>query len=237
MELLDECPPSIKYFDTKSALDLHGIAGPFSLADPSIVEDLVGDPQAIAENSLNRHVDLPAVKNIFGDQHLRTMLTKLCGEPLRVWRTGFFRKAVGAGETGWHHDKHFQNKDQPLLDFDEIATHFSFLLAVDEMGIDNGRLEVIPGSHKVLPGYDRDRRAFHDKPVSDHFIKNIPPSLTETRRVVTLNAGEFIIFHSGLLHRSLPYFQGEPRFSFAVRLTPSDVQVPDVLGPEYLTIT
>ena len=237
VELPDNCPPLIDYFDTKSALDIHGIAGPFPLSDTSILKDLSNEAPAISERALNRHMDLRAVKNIFGDQHLRAMLAQLCGEDLVVWRTGFFRKAVGEGEVGWHHDKHFQSQDEPLLDFDEIATHFSFLLAVDEMGTDNGRLEVIPGSHRNLPGYDRDRRAYHNKPSADHFIKDIPSSLTETRRAVTLNAGEFILFHSGILHRSLSFFFGKPRFSFAVRLTPSHVQVPKELNPQYLALT
>ncbi len=200
MELLDKCPPSIDYCDTKSAFDMHGIAGPFPLADTSIIEGLANEAPSITEHTFNRHVDLRAVKNIFGDQHLRAMLSQLCRDNLVVWRTGFFHKAAGRGEIGWHHDKHFQSQDKPLLDFDEIATHFSFLLAVDEMGTENGRLEVIPGSHRTLPSYDRDRRAYFDKPSSDHFITDIPHRFTETRRTVTLNAGEFIIFHSGILH-------------------------------------
>lgn len=237
MELLDKCPPSIDFFDTKSAFDMHGIAGPFPLADTSIIGDVSNEAPAITKHALNRHMDLRAVKNIFGDRHLRAMLTQLCGNDLVVWRTGFFRKAAGEGEIGWHHDKHFQSRDEPLLDFDEIATHFSFLVAVDAMGTDNGRLEVIPGSHRNLPGFDRDRRAYHHKSSSDHFVTDIPLGLRETRRVVTLNAGEFIIFHSGILHKSLPFFWGKPRFSFAVRLTPSDVQVPDELNPQYLAMT
>lgn len=237
MDLLDKCPPLINYFDSKSAFDLHGISGPFPLSDTSIVKDLSDTIPELTKKSLNRHVDLPAIRNIFSDQHLREMLTKLCGENLVVWRTGFFRKAVGVGEIGWHHDKHCQNKDEPLLDFDEIATHFSFLLAVDDMGIENGRLEVIPGSHRNLSGYNRDQRAYYNKPASDHFIKDIPRSFTETRKVVTLHAGEFIIFHSGMLHRSLEFSRGEPRYSFAARLTPSHVHVPDELHPEYLAVT
>ena len=237
MDLSNNCPPLIDYFDTKSAFDLHGIAGPFPLADTSILKDVSNETPALSERTLNRHMDLLAVKSIFGDQHLQEMLARLCGEDLVVWRTGFFRKAAGAGEIGWHHDKHFQSPDKPLLDFDEIATHFSFLLAVDDMGTDNGRLEVIPGSHRILPGYNRDQRAYHNKPTVEHFINDIPSSLMEARRAVTLKAGEFIIFHSGILHRSMPFFFGKPRFSFAVRLTPSDLHAPVELNPQYLALT
>ena len=64
MELLDKCPPSIDYFDTKSAFDMHGIAGPFPLADTSIIEDLSNEAPTITEHMVNRHMDLRAVKNI-----------------------------------------------------------------------------------------------------------------------------------------------------------------------------
>ena len=231
-----DCPQTIDYFDTKEMFDKHGFAGPFSLEDKARVENFWVEapvPHLRAGGGIvGWHMNSPSIQNRLSDTKLREMVTKLCGSNLVIWRSAFFVKKKGASEIRWHHDKHFPSAGNDLLDFDEISTHFSVLFALDYMGMDNGRLELIPGSHKNLPGYVRDRRPIYEKTnIEEHFITDIPPELVNTQRSVFLDRGKFLVFHSGLIHRSLTFSEGNNRRSLALRLVPSDVTVPDALHP------
>ena len=60
----------------------------------------------------------------------------------------------------------------------------------------------------------------------------LPEELLNTRRVLILESGGFIIFHSGLIHRSLPFHKGNPRYSYAARFCKRSIDI-----PKYLTST
>ncbi len=90
-------------------------------------------------------------------------------------------------ETGWHQDIRYWSFDRPDL--------ITAWLALGSENRENGSLSVIPGSHRS--SYDRgqfDAALFFRTDLK----KN--RALTETARVLELNAGDVLFFHCRLLH-------------------------------------
>ncbi len=90
-------------------------------------------------------------------------------------------------ETGWHQDIRYWSFDRP-----ELITAW---LALGREDRDNGSLTIIPGSHRN--SYDRgqfDAALFFRTDLK----KN--RALTESARIVELNAGDVLFFHCRLIH-------------------------------------
>ncbi len=90
-------------------------------------------------------------------------------------------------ETGWHQDIRYWSFDRP-----ELVTAW---LALGREDHDNGSLTIIPGSHRSA--FDRgqfDAALFFRTDLK----KN--KTLTETAKVIELNAGDVLFFHCRLLH-------------------------------------
>ena len=197
-------------------LQRDGLAGPFELADKSIldaVSEMAIGLQALqrAQNSLatlagqedqlrhttliNRHMAFGVVRELFLDANLQSVVSDCFGKDLVLWQTKFFPKYEGVGENRWHHDRIIENGNDPIRIHD-TSNHFSFVVALSDLGTEHGRIEYIKGSHLPIDGFDRDMpRLFDEMPEVVH--DRIAP--------LTLKRGEFAIFHSALLHRSLAY--------------------------------
>lgn len=61
--------------------------------------------------------------------------------------------------------------------------------------------------------------------LQDHFYQ-LPSSLRQRRVQITMARGEVLLFHSALMHRSLPYEHGQPRVALAARLAPAEIALP-----------
>lgn len=195
-------------------LQRDGLAGPFELADKSILEavaEVAIGLQALqrAQNSLatlagqelrhttliNRHMAFGVMKELFIDANLQSVVADCFGKDLVLWQTKFFPKYQGVGENRWHHDRIVENGSDPIRVYD-LTNHFSFVVALSDLGMEHGRIEYIKGSHLPIEDFDRDMpRLFDEMPEVVH--DRITP--------LTLKRGEFAVFHSSLLHRSLAY--------------------------------
>ena len=238
-----------------------GLAGPFDLADLSILEsvcevavelqrlqrqqnvlaNLSGQPDLQRHTTpTNRHMVFVQMQHLFGDANLQAVVAECFGIDLVLWQTKFFPKYPGVGENRWHHDHFFQSGNEPLRLFD-TSNHFSFVIALTDFGLEDGRLEYIRGSHRPIEGFDRDMpRIFDDMPGAVH--ERITP--------LPMQRGQFAVFHSMVLHRSLAYghkeadwrpeYFGAPnpelrrnanvrdgRISVAARLTRKDTIIPE----------
>ena len=104
-------------------------------------------------------------------------------------------------ETSWHQDFrywHFEN--------DNLV---SIWLALDEENSDNGVLEFIPGSHKmVFEASQFDEKEYF----SSHISQN--HSLLSTTVSHALKKGDVVLFHCKLLHRANKNSTDEPKISF-----------------------
>ena len=173
---------------------------------------------------LNRHLDIPLFQDIIYDESFISTLKHICSQHLILWRTIIFRKQVGSQMVGWHHDKHFQNGTSKYIDLNEISSHFTAIIALSDMTLTNGAFQVLPKSHKPLKGLERDLRIFTEKNLEDHILPKLPQHLEDMVETLTLKQGQFIIFHSALLHRSLEYISGNPRTSITLRFITPDVE-------------
>ena len=193
-----------------------GLAGPYELADKSIIDavceiaielqGLQGKQNKLARLSgqedqqrhttlINRHMAFKPMQELFLDANLQSVVAECFGKDLLLWQTKFFPKHEGVGENKWHHDRIIENGNDPINIYD-TSNHFSFVVALTDLDMDHGRLEYIKGSHLPIDGFDREMpRLFEEMPEVVH--DRITP--------LTFKRGEFAIFHSALLHRSLAY--------------------------------
>jgi hypothetical protein len=213
-----------------------GITGPFELADKSLVEpcaelalelqelikqnnrvlNLAGKPKEYGAK-INRHDEFPAMQNLFSDVNLQAVVAEHFGTGLFLYNSVFQVKKEGVGENIWHHDRMFENGAAPVNLFDN-TNHFSILFGLTDLGWDQGRLEFVRGSHRPIEGWDRKQR----------FCKELPESLNDRIEALTLKQGEFAVFHSSIMHRSLPFESGDVRISLAVRLARNGTAVPEI---------
>ena len=195
-------------------LQRDGLAGPFELADLSLldaVSEVAIGLQALqrAQNSLatlagqelrhttliNRHVAFSVLGKLFLDANLQSVVSDCFGKDLVLWQTKFFPKYEGVGENRWHHDRIVENGDDPIRVYD-TSNHFSFVVALSDLGMEHGRIEYIRGSHLPIDGFDREMPRLFDE---------MPDVVHDRITPLTLRRGEFAVFHSSLLHRSLAY--------------------------------
>ena len=234
-----------------------GLAGPFELADKSGLDaacevaielkalqrqqnrlaSLAGQPEQRRWTTLiNRHLAFDAIGELFRDTHLQSVVAECFGTDLLIWQTTFFLKYEGVGENKWHHDRQFENGDDPI-DLYETSNHFSFVIALTDLGMDQGRLEYVRGSHRPIDGFDRDMPR-----ISGELPEVVHGRITP----LPLKRGQFAVFHSSVLHRSLAYghreedwrpgYFGTPsaeswpmrsgRISFAARLVRKGTDIP-----------
>ena len=245
-------------------LDRDGLAGPFVLADTAMLDQvsaiatelefLQAQQNKLARLSgqedlmrwttlLNRHMAFEVIQDVLNDENIHSVVADCFGTDLILWQTKFFPKYPGVGENYWHHDRIIENGDDPINVYD-TTNHFSFVIAVTDLGNDAGRLEYIRGSHKPIAGLDRDMPRIFD---------NMPEAAVERITPLTLKKGEFAVFHSAVLHRSLAYghkeedwspnYFGKPnpevrskadkrsgRTSLAARLARKDTVIPEISG-------
>ncbi|RPG49310.1 MAG: hypothetical protein CBB61_007825 [Gammaproteobacteria bacterium TMED1] len=245
-------------------LDRDGLAGPFVLADTAMLDQvsaiatelefLQAQQNKLARLSgqedlmrwttlLNRHMAFEVIQDVLNDENIHSVVADCFGTDLILWQTKFFPKYPGVGENYWHHDRIIENGDDPINVYD-TTNHFSFVIALTDLGNDAGRLEYIRGSHKPIAGLDRDMPRIFD---------NMPEAAVERITPLTLKKGEFAVFHSAVLHRSLAYghkeedwspnYFGKPnpevrskadkrsgRTSLAARLARKDTVIPEISG-------
>lgn len=213
-----------------AGLDLLGYSAPLPLTELERAEAVRAANIDAPRYTKNPHRDQAGVRALLNDPGLTAAVARLCGDDLAVWRSAFFAKSEGSGEIGWHHDKHFHRDGEDDIRLDEIGTHFSVLFGLTEIAQGTGMLEVLPGTHRPVPGLTRDTRPYHMRPAGEHLLTDLPPALLETRRGLPIPAGSFVVFHSALLHHSLPHRGGVPRLGLAIRLAPAAIAVPDKLA-------
>jgi ectoine hydroxylase-related dioxygenase (phytanoyl-CoA dioxygenase family) len=109
------------------------------------------------------------------------------------------------GAWEWHQDYGYWYKNQFMFP-DQLI---SVMIALTEANKANGCLQVIKGSHKlgrVNHGFAGEQVGA-DQVFVDHALKTMPLVYSE------LNAGDALIFHSNLLHRSEANLSDRPRWS------------------------
>lgn len=210
-------------------LKKDGFIGPFSIEDEGLIGAMKSELDGLGGAFKNLHTKSENCRKLISDKLIAKTVETVFGDTLSVWRTNCFKKVGGSGEVAWHHDRHFENGDCEI-DFSSLDNHFSILIAITDMDEASGIMEFIPGSHIPVEGFNRDTRPFHKRTLQEHFI-DIPDFLLAMRVTVPLKRGEFVLFHSAVLHRSLPATGTNiNRYSMVARLCLSNLLIPKELA-------
>lgn len=181
------------------------------------VAALTDKKEKVSSPLIDRHMDIPCFRDLYFDTRVQQVASELLGTDLFLWRTNFFVKSEGVGENKWHHDRQFENGNAAINIFD-TSNHFTILVALTDIDMNAGRIEYLRGSHLPIDGFDRD--------IPRHFL-DAPEVVQDRITPLPLERGQFAIFHSGLLHRSLAFGEGEGRISLAARLARKGTEFPD----------
>jgi hypothetical protein len=112
---------------------------------------------------------------------------------------------------GWHQDMGVVNAEA------DQTTMISVWLAVLDATVDNGCLQVVPGSHQgelaVHCNYGEAKRRYSQVNIPD-------PLVGSNHRPLPMKAGDVLFFHKKLMHSSLPNTSDGIRWSFDLRYNP-----------------
>ena len=202
----------------------NGLAGPFELADGSVIaavheavlrlNESKTDDRHVNPDLVDRHRDVKAIAETFADANLRTAATTCFGSGLLLWRSNVIVRDAGSREASWQHSRLFEVADAPL-DIYNTDNHFTALVAVTGMGF-----AYIDGSHLPIAGFDRSNLPRH--------VGEFPDHVQGRERRMAFEPGQFALFHSSLLHRNQPILRADPPGILMVgRLARAGTEIPE----------
>ncbi|MDJ0836225.1 MAG: chlorinating enzyme [Acidobacteriota bacterium] len=196
----------------------------------------------------DRHLDMSFLADHICRPEIVHRVASILGPDVMCWRSEFFPKMPGDEGTDWHQADTFANASgKPQIvwpnaeDFGGTITVWS---AFTEASIENGCLQFIPGTHEHMY-YDESlempyqpdlintvekkdgRRGFFG--YDYRHLQKDPDWEPEVDKAVSMvmEAGQFIIFWSTLMHASHPHLGNtdEMRLGFVGRYVPSHVKI------------
>lgn len=198
----------------------------------------------------DRHFDIDVLGELIKRPEIVDRVNSILGPDVLCWRSEFFPKYPGDEGTDWHQASNFANvagDKKPQIvwpngsDFGGTITVWT---AMTESSIENGCLQFIPGTHTNM-NYDETKdMAYNENNINNMEKDGIKrgffgydyrqlqidsawkPDESKAKPMV-MNAGQFIIFWSTLMHASYPH-SGKTenmRLGFAKRYVPTSVQV------------
>ncbi len=114
------------------------------------------------------------------------------------------------------------HQDWTYVDETKYAS-YAFWIPLSDVGVTNGALHVVPGSHKFITHL---RGPFVHEPFRE-LSEEIKKKYSQP---VNLKAGEALIWDHRLIHYSLPNLSNQPRIAFTLILVPENVEVIHCFG-------
>ena len=208
------------------------------------IEDEIFTETPISEFSMktgrDRHLDSPAVYDLITHPVPKAYLTQLLGPELQIWRSSFFVKPPGAPATVWHQTNVFKEfVEEPILEPPDPEDLFQLTtwIALDEATVENGCVQLLPGSHKnfkfkgIVDQVTKESReksdasyGFKDGGFFGYDIKF--DTQVDPDKVVNMECkpGQFFIFTQRLLHGSPPNNSQKRRLGISFRTVRGDVK-------------
>jgi hypothetical protein len=162
----------------------------------------------------SRHLDSETVWRLCSAPQIVERMMSLFGPDLMLWLSSFFHKGPASKdwpeEYPWHQDITYWNLEPSIT--------LSAWLAVTPATVENGCVEVIPGSHKrILPTVTSTDQRYSVR-FAGH--RADPAAVDEGNKVsLLLEPGQFFLFTERTLHRSGPNYSAEPRTGISMRVT------------------
>jgi len=246
-----------------------GYAGPFTLYQPEEMDRMLRalrpkllDTRAAIYKSdhaisgvtnlsnYDRHFDIPFLAEHICRGEIVDRVASILGPDVLCWRTEFFPKYPGDEGTDWHQAGTFANvprSKKPQIEWPAGSNGrgtITVWTAFTESTIENGCMQVIPGSHKTIY-YDETKKMDYEASRINQLEKDgvrrgffgydyrqlqVDPGWRpdESRAVsMLMQPGEFIIFWSTLLHASHPHSgtTNKMRLGYSARYVPTSVRV------------
>jgi phytanoyl-CoA hydroxylase len=186
------------------------VGGALVVAEAALAD--VPTPAGRLSKVFRLHRQEPLFNALATDPTLLERVADIIGPDLDCFLSQFIFKHPGALGQPWHQDSYyFRMSPSPQV---------GAWLAVTEARLDNGPLWVVPGSHlePVHESVERDPRE-HANP----FYVEIQGADTDGEIPVLMQAGDLLVFHSHLRHRSTDNSSNDNRaavvFHYAVEGT------------------
>lgn len=250
-KIADDIKPHIEQFKN------DGFYGPITLYSESEAADIIREvriqnndrSKAIYKDvnvNYDRHFDIPHLSNHVTHPTIMKYLVGILGPDVLLWRTEFFPKFPGTGETEWHQVRDYSYANgKPQIEptasdwnaFIDITVWTTFTPANKVTGC----MKFIRGSQKSEyfdeskstsvgrdPSYNVKEAdtGFFGYNFSDFMVD--PNRNLDEEDVVELEmkAGEAVIFTASCVHGALPNIsERETRFAIAARYVPTHVRV------------
>lgn len=133
---------------------------------------------------------IPIVRSYVAKPLFREICSRIYGpgSSIALFRAMLVNKPPGGGASiGWHQDYWSYLSRQPSL---------TTWLALDEATVENGALQIIPGSHKLGHLNPANKSGFLTKSMVDRYCRD------QEAMYLQLSAGDAVILHNGLIHSS-----------------------------------
>jgi ectoine hydroxylase-related dioxygenase (phytanoyl-CoA dioxygenase family) len=207
--------------DDVSRYKERGFAGPFRALTVEQATQFAGtvsrevmgiDQSAVGPRVHCRHLDNRLVYDLCTVPSVLDRVESVLGPDVVLWRSNVWHKAPDAPAVAWHQDLTHWPLD-PMI-------NVSVWLALTEATVENGCVEVVPGSH-------HDVRRVEDEGRGDPFRETIVTTAADEESAVpmVLEPGEYFIFSEKLVHRSGINYSTAPRTGVVSRFTTPAVLV------------
>jgi ectoine hydroxylase-related dioxygenase (phytanoyl-CoA dioxygenase family) len=181
-------------------------------------DDLLSKAMAAGWNSYeitNWHKHCRSVYDLVTNSRILDYVQDLLGETLILRHSHFFAKLPGDGKrVSWHQDASYW----PLTPSKVVSAW----LAIDDTDVENGAMQVIPGSHKNA------QVAFEKSSKTENNVLNQtvhhPEKYGNDPVSITLKAGQMSLHSDWILHGSEPNMSTRRRCGLAMRFLSSDVR-------------
>jgi non-haem Fe2+, alpha-ketoglutarate-dependent halogenase len=198
--------------------------------------------------SYDRHLDIDFLAEHITNPKVVDRVTSILGPDVLCWRSEWFAKYPGDEGTDWHQTDNFANVGKhPQIVWGEDKTFGGALTiwcAFTEAMVENGCLQLMPGSHKTM-NYDDDRVIKYDEANIGRYTKNgirrgfygydyrqlqkdpnFVPDESKAKSMV-MRQGQAVMFWSTIMHASHPH-EGKTdkmRLGYVCRYVPTTVKV------------
>ena len=167
----------------------------------------------------------PSVGAFITSRKLVTYLSQLIGPSVSCYDSQFIFKNRGAAGQPWHQDTWYHRL--------EPSGQVAAWLAITDATPENGPLWVVPGSHKdPIHNVEPDRR-----PEARGGYVEITGRDTSGEVVALLNAGDLLLFHSSIMHKSTDNTSDGPRVALVCHFSAPGVKEPPLDRPDELANT
>ncbi len=160
------------------------------------------------------HLLFPFLADLIRLEPMLDAVEDLYGANLLCWSTNFFiKEARNPAFVSWHQDSTYWGLSAP-----DVVTAW---VALTPSNLENGAMEVIPGSHQLDQIPHRD--TFHQHNLLTRG-QEVAVEVDQARRVVLdLKPGEMSLHHVRLVHGSPANPSNDRRIGFAIRYIPTRV--------------